>query len=296
MKITRIYRMLSDDQKINFWTITTNVFLVVFTFWMGLAVQKMVANKSAEVSNRLTHYEYMEKFFPKYDAFYKQFGSLILELGQPIISNGLSDEERSMYMLKIWQNKQNEIENLADSLIILTGELKYYQPSKEVLNKFTSNNGLMIVLLDALDESNKSIKKDSAVVMNRRASYGLFLYGSPNKNMNKIDSLIKQINKLDQPTALKNVIFPYLMQPLISNLMELQKIIEVNQQEEDSLIEKYDIWLILALSILLGFLLCYIFSSIIAPKTIDRKHTDKDYSDLENKMQQLPNELNVKKT
>lgn len=50
MRLTTIYRQLTQEQRVNFWTILTNLFVVLFTFWLGLSVQDMIATRHSELN------------------------------------------------------------------------------------------------------------------------------------------------------------------------------------------------------------------------------------------------------
>lgn len=80
--IRKNYRPLSYDSKSSFWQILTNIFLVFFTFWMGIYVQDLVASKNAEVNRRLLSFEYVDRIFPVYekiinDELYREMAELV---------------------------------------------------------------------------------------------------------------------------------------------------------------------------------------------------------------------------
>ena len=53
------YKRLSHNDKVQFWQIVTNVFLVIFTFWMGLSVQKMVIDDATKFNDNKTRVDYI---------------------------------------------------------------------------------------------------------------------------------------------------------------------------------------------------------------------------------------------
>lgn len=69
----------TDEKAIGYWTIVTNLLLVIFTFWLGIVVQSMVAQKNATVSTTLANMEYVEKVKPLVDSLNVKYGSLIME-------------------------------------------------------------------------------------------------------------------------------------------------------------------------------------------------------------------------
>ena len=59
------YKKLSHNDKVLFWQIVTNVFLVIFTFWMGLSVQKMVVNNATKFNDNKTTVDYILPIYNK---------------------------------------------------------------------------------------------------------------------------------------------------------------------------------------------------------------------------------------
>lgn len=66
MKLSELYKSLSDNQRFNFWTGTTNLFLCLFTFWAGLTLQFAVVDKATNYQSKLLYQEYDTKVTPKY--------------------------------------------------------------------------------------------------------------------------------------------------------------------------------------------------------------------------------------
>ena len=64
--IKQSYQPLEDNSKSSFWQILTNVFLVLFTFWMGIFVQDLIASKNEEVNNKLLSFQYIDRIHPDY--------------------------------------------------------------------------------------------------------------------------------------------------------------------------------------------------------------------------------------
>lgn len=59
------YKRLSHNDKVQFWQIVTNVFLVIFTFWMGLSVQKMVVDNATKFNDNKTKVDYILPIYNK---------------------------------------------------------------------------------------------------------------------------------------------------------------------------------------------------------------------------------------
>ena len=69
----------TDEKAIGFWTIVTNILLVLFTFWLGIVVQSIVAQKNASVSSTLANMEYVEKVKPLVDSLNIKYGPMLME-------------------------------------------------------------------------------------------------------------------------------------------------------------------------------------------------------------------------
>lgn len=65
--IRKNYIPLSSDSKSSFWQILTNIFLVYFTFWMGIYVQDLIASKNEAVNKKLVSFEYVDRIKPHWN-------------------------------------------------------------------------------------------------------------------------------------------------------------------------------------------------------------------------------------
>lgn len=73
------YFKTTDEKAIGFWTIVTNLMVIIFTFWLGIVVQSMVAKKNADVSSTLASIEYVEKVKPLTDSLNVKYGTMLME-------------------------------------------------------------------------------------------------------------------------------------------------------------------------------------------------------------------------
>ena len=71
--IKKLYTRMRPEAKQSFWTVITNIFLVAFTFWMGIYVQDIVASRNSQYNARLARIEYMEKVKPRYEALLSEY-------------------------------------------------------------------------------------------------------------------------------------------------------------------------------------------------------------------------------
>ena len=83
-----IYKNIADGQKVGYWTVVTNVLLILATFWLGLHVQDMIATKNANASGTLANIEYVEKVKPRIDSLNIKYGGLFLRLNDMATGKG----------------------------------------------------------------------------------------------------------------------------------------------------------------------------------------------------------------
>lgn len=91
-----IYRNIAKGQKVGYWTVVTNVLLILVTFWLGLVVQNMIAKTNANASGTLANIGYVEKVKPQIDTLNIHYSKLFLDFealsskdvfGKPVVSN-----------------------------------------------------------------------------------------------------------------------------------------------------------------------------------------------------------------
>lgn len=66
--LLQVYNKLSITQRNNFWLAATNVFLVAFTFWLGITIQFIVVDQNSKYNNKLTRLEYYSKMSDVYTS------------------------------------------------------------------------------------------------------------------------------------------------------------------------------------------------------------------------------------
>ena len=114
-------KIIEKGQKVGYWTIFTNILLVLVTFWLGLVVQDIVASKNANVSAVLAKVEYTNKVKPSIDTLnvkYKAFIDEIIE-GDSVDRN---------YISPLYVNKDELMKN--NSILI-----RYYDDLLSTANK-----------------------------------------------------------------------------------------------------------------------------------------------------------------
>ena len=65
-KLSKLYKALSDNQRYNFWSAATNLFLCMFTFWLGITIQFIVVDKTIDYQSENARIEFMKYVEPHY--------------------------------------------------------------------------------------------------------------------------------------------------------------------------------------------------------------------------------------
>ena len=180
------YRKLTTESRLNFWIITTNIFVVMFTFVLGLFIQYLVANTSAQASRKIAHYDIVDKMYPAYYqlidscAFYKDFILLLDKKNESSVQSKLKS-----YML----SNKDEILNFAMKATRVTGKYKYYF-EEDNFNKISTNNGQIllgvIILQSTQGDTYFSKKQFIDFFENRIVSCNFFTVANPNTNISGI--------------------------------------------------------------------------------------------------------------
>lgn len=133
-KISRLYKSLSDNQRYNFWSAATNLFLCMFTFWLGITIQFIVVDKTIDYQLENERIEFMKYVEPHYN-------NLILAnkyIGENMINQEMyelllkKEKEPSMEAINIYKkhmaqfnSNYREIMSNVDQFIESTMLLKY---------------------------------------------------------------------------------------------------------------------------------------------------------------------------
>lgn len=181
-------RKFGKEQVVGYWTTSTNIVLVLTTFWLGLVVQDFVAERNANVSAVLTNVEYVKCVKPHVDSLNIQYNSFLHDIDST---------------LTYWYNTRDTILTYAGAGITFFSEYNeiswYYDDLLETSNK------VMYYLDDA--HVNTNIKGSMTVKI--MALYGYkelldFYFESDSVNPNKRKTvndwpiLEKRLIKLNQ--------------------------------------------------------------------------------------------------
>lgn len=110
-KMRSDYKQISTSQKSNYWTIVTNTFLVLFTFWMGIFVQDLIARKNSSINDKLVKIQYVDNMLPDMKALW---------------SNEVFSNSKEL----LWLGKSYD-----DKIVSLQDSLKAFPESSDSINE-----------------------------------------------------------------------------------------------------------------------------------------------------------------
>lgn len=288
MKINDIYKNLTSDQKISFWTMTTNIVLVVFTAWLGFLVQDIIVSKNTNIQSKLVQYEYGEKLFPALSTIYAN-GNPYSQIAPIVADKNMPIENKREQVYEIMSKDKDAFTSLGDSVITVMGALKYYvdyKYSKEI----SKNNGIILMCNAIISEvdsikMNPDYKIDKNLISNLLNSKEYYLYcGINSANRAEIDSLYTEYSKLIDVNSIRSTLEPcflYQSEAVLGNLIILQELCE--DPRRDSSFKNLMPFLLLFGCFLCIIISMWIISNYIVPKGIHRKHSDEDYNKLQKK-------------
>lgn len=317
--IKTFYNKYTDDQRVNFWVVVSNIVLVIFTFGFGILIQDSMLKSNQKINNALVRYDYGARVLPLIESVYSESGTKILyEFKKWEIEKDESIREDSLY--RIYVNNKSYYTDFLDSLVHCMGALKYYFPEYE--ESIGLNNSKIIMIqgtLNYLDSIKRrrqlNIQKTNAFLDSLCFKPDIWIYGvgpdmdvrnSMSETFQTINDELNQTKSLEDSTA---QILPELYQPLVDFnnqgivagekllIVKLNKAVfenieilyAISHPETDSFGDRIGNfftwqWIIFIFILLLGILSAVVFVVKIFPREINRNHSSQDYDDLKKKL------------
>lgn len=159
------YISLTNDSKSSFWQILTNIFLVFFTFWMGIYVQDIIASKNEAINRKIVNFEYVDRITPYYKRIVHNNNDVISKLNifyslQKNLENDSSKYKKceGSALQYLVEHKKDivELSKVHDSIM---ADYKYYL-DKEMFDSISNINFERNMLI-AIIEFEDSTKLDS---------------------------------------------------------------------------------------------------------------------------------------
>lgn len=168
-KMRNDYKQISSNQKSNYWTIVTNTFLVLFTFWMGIFVQDLIARKNSSINDKLVRIQYVDKMLPDMKSLWS---NEVFSNSKELLWLGKSYDDKIVALqdsLKAFPESSDSIKELlqsakADSAYYMNIYLQYLLDNKHEVLSFarTADSTMNKYSYYATDRSlADSIKKSS---------------------------------------------------------------------------------------------------------------------------------------
>lgn len=99
-----VYRFLKDEQKVGYWTVFSNIILVLATFWLGLYVQDIIAQRNGNASGVLANVEYAQNVKPIVDSLNIKYGSLCMDIKKEMETIIKNPETVNLYALGLYMD------------------------------------------------------------------------------------------------------------------------------------------------------------------------------------------------
>ncbi len=222
-----MYKHLSAEHKTHFWSVATNTVVAILTCWLGFSVQYLVYSSSVNESERLAHYEVVEKFLPLYDEYSNTCANVLDSIY--FITSLYGEKDIALNKtLKYLSNDSNwnDIITAAELSLPLMGAAKYYFSDNQV-STIDKNNMSIAVGIECFRYACAKDLPDSVTVVKqiiqKLSSTKMNKYVGHNSSLNLSYSLIKLLHdEYDNPTAFRVGVAGFISQaiiiPLIQNL------------------------------------------------------------------------------
>lgn len=216
----------TDEKAIGFWTIVSNCFLVVFTFWLGIVVQSLVAEKNSTVSSALANMEYVKKVKPLVDSLNIKYGPMLMEFtsipsdkdkyGKPTFSD--ADNEAVLNHYNKYGASYADFFNDLSYTFAQIYEFDHDCP--DIMRTSARTLPLLYPMIKSVSDNKRSSinqtvipdeewnsVKDSIKAIFRQPSY-IRSFGITNENVDEIIGTIKQIynEAIKTPNAKNSII------------------------------------------------------------------------------------------
>lgn len=289
------YKEMSKNNKVIFWQVITNLFLVVFTFWMGLFVQDFIASKNSSVNERLLQMQYNEKVMSQFE----EMGNHdLLDKIYRIVMTAKSEEQSgkiriaNLMLAQHLITNSDSIESIARRSVSIMNKYRYFCLDKSQFYDIGRNNALILLYLKTkeLIEDN-SIKLDSVAFKEKMTEY-LFSSEMRNCSFNMVFGEPQQINSIvngcwktykrgNKLNCTASIIVPF-----IENYEKLRSSFEPFSETSPWQFSNWNTtpWQILGLGIVLLFIIINVFIYVFIPGKDMEKTLS--YEDLEEELRQ----------
>lgn len=295
----QIYKHLSPENKGAFWSVSASVIIGVISCWLGFSVQYFVYNSTQTESDKLAHYEVVDKFRPKYFEIYDSCSTTVIEkmaLSLAYLSNNyekLTAEDYTYYykhkkfpiekrnspeaqMASYVLNSKNwdTILYTANKVIETSSEIAPYLDSKNN-SKLLNNNAIIVASSQIFQLVNDSVKHDSTTIVERcveqQVKASILQKVTYQDNWVKICSLQYSLYRQlidctpsDKELALSMALNQGVLQPMIENIKIIQSCFSPS-------VNDCPLWFVSLIILVLSMCIGYFIMRIIVMKFFDVK-------------------------
>lgn len=298
MNVSDYYKSMSHDQKIIFWQITTNVFLVFFTFWMGLFVQDFVADKNANLTQELVRFDYVDRIYPTYknvvnNEVMDSLWRYVLE-SQRFKNDSKKRHESLMNAANYIAKNQDKVSNWATNMCTTLSDFKYYLNKKD-FDSISNNNAEILISLKVLSLCQADSVMTPNLFKDKLESY---LYSTEFRNAAYASTGAKSAGAFGHDLytlynsgdpLLKNNFNQYLINyaliPIIKNAQIMEEAIQYRSKVEYKF--NFRPWIYLFFSLIIGIIISVVFARFIISKQGVKYVSTVDYKKLEKRIMEL---------
>ena len=156
---------ISKEQLVGYWTIFTNIILVLTTFWLGLVVQDFVAIKNANVSATLARVEYINHVKPSVDTLNVHFGPFLDDINEELLK-WQSYQNPGLFTAGVYATLFSRIDSIVDyynQLIETSKDVVYYLDDVELVNNNQKKNEIKYIQTDNAQDLVDYLNKQSLI-------------------------------------------------------------------------------------------------------------------------------------
>jgi len=274
-----IYRYLSPENKVSFWSIASSTIIGIITFWLGFSMQYFVYNSTTSEASKLSHYEVIDKFTPIYDEYMDSTTVSVLDSICYLFSLHSDNDSVLTECLKDYVNDSINESNLmytAQRTIDVMQKLVPYYTNQDDKDSIYINCHLLLRGMDILNYGKSyygPMDSLNYIKMMQTKTFS-FKYakviGINNKTLDVIEktySYAKSLHDLDDDNLKKITKLSIQSQMIVAPILKIQLLL----LKLTSIKETIDPFKICLFFLLLSLFLGYMLFRIILMKSLNEK-------------------------
>ncbi len=328
-KLSKLYKALSDNQRYNFWSAATNLFLCMFTFWLGITIQFIVVDKTIDYQSKNAYIQYVEYIEPQYNnllltanfigknIIHQEMYDLLKKIGKKELSKEQLSEEQINIInnrIAVFDSNYKEIMSNVDQFIESTMLLKHVTLSDnrkqdqilEHVNKIRHGQIIIDVIkdndihIDSIESvMDEYFTSDEYIIEHK--TFTSFVK-KDRKQVRELIELVKDLRSQTEYIEGARIVGAYyiFLSSTYMNILEVCKIYEnelYGGSKEVSISQWwndvplfYKSFLVLICTIVIGYLFCgWFLFKLSLPSNPKRDYTAEEYRSLKKERDELHN-------